>query len=141
MRMLRELLSRQVEQYRQMEQLEVELTGLVEEKTFAKITENTRRKSALMEQIIAADAEITPVILAHQDTAGSLPDADAEELRGKAVAMLERLQELETKNRTALEEFRDTMTRSFRQTKQAKRAAHGYKQSKSIYRSKHDSRG
>ena len=137
---LRELLNRQIEQYRQMQQLEEELTGLIREKAFARIAENTKKKAALMEQIIAVDGKIAPLIRSQQADDGSVSDAETEKLRNQAIALVEKLQELETENHAALEGFRDTMTQNFRQAKQAKRAAHGYKQSKSIYRSKHDTR-
>lgn len=137
---LRALLCDQVEKYQQMQQLEEQLAGLIQKKAFAEVSKNTKQKAVLMVQINASDAEIAPLIRELMSDSGTLPDAEAEELRGKAIALVEKLQELEVENRAGLEGFRDGMTQNFREAKQAKRAAHGYKQSKSIYRSKHDTR-
>ena len=134
------LLNLQVDQYKQAERLEEELAELIKSEKFNKIAENTRRKAELMQKTAETNEQIVALARPHQADDGAFSDAKAEALRGEAISLLERLQKLEEENRSALEGFRESRLNNFRQAKQAKRAAHGYKQTKSIYRSKHDTR-
>lgn len=129
---LKDLLEKQVENYRRALALERKLSALIPKSDFDSIRANTERKRSLMEEIDKLDRQLGPRLRRFLGAEGSdsLPDGGAEELRQEAVSLLEEILLAEGENLKAIAESRTESIRGLRHAKTAKRAARSYKPSR-----------
>ena len=135
-----ELLKLQIGNYRKALDLEEKLAKLIADSKFEEIRQNTEAKIVLMSSVDEVYSSLIPLIDQHRGTNGSLESPESEKLRQEAFALLEEISKLQERNLLDIAGSRKKMLDGFKVAKQAKQVARGYKRTKSIYRSKFDTK-
>ena len=135
-----QLLQQQIENYREILHIEKQLADHLSNSDFEQISKNTEQKRTTMTKVLSNDQQLGPVVSETLTEEGRFSDSETEKLRTEALSLLKEIQALEHDNLRAISDNRKKMLDGFKDAKKAKQVARGYKQTKSIYRSKFDAK-
>jgi hypothetical protein len=122
-----ELLTTQLDNYREALELENELSVLIEKGDYQSVPANTEKKTALMRSIEEIHKRLLPLLQKSLDKEGKIPDREAERRRLEAISVLRELQKLEAENLAKLEGGRARLAEHLKVAQTAKRTARSYK--------------
>jgi hypothetical protein len=132
---LQGFLHQQLGNYQKMLEMELHLKEILAAEKYQQLAASSRKKAVLMDKIVELDNQLKPLLAEKTDKSDS-----TQQLRAKAKDLIAEIQKVETENLQALQNYKDTMISSMKQSQTAKKAARGYKRSKNIFQASVDTK-